>query len=285
MAVGVCCMLLSAASFSQADDYWTVSLQSEGRSVASSAVALDWGKGPVLVTVSTDGGDISQPIVAQGAKRVESRLAGFDEISRLCFFRPNESERVKAPVWAASAPSGEGVVLKITKGGTEFVGRTEGWVNRIGGKVLPFALLRVGFGGVKPAAGTPMLDESGRVAAVVFRNGEESVYAIPAEAVHRVARDVAQDGRLRKGWLGVSLRVENESPRIVRVIPGSPAADAGLREDDLITKIASRPMGSYADVANSFFYMVPGQAVDLEVRRGESLLAFTLLPASERSRR
>lgn len=278
-------MLLSAALFCRADDHWTVSLQSEGRSVASSAVVLDWGKGPVLVTIASDGGDISQPIVEQGAKRVESRLAGFDEISRLCFFRPDEGVRVAAPVWAQAAPSERGAVLKISKGGVDVVGKTEGWVNRIGGKVLPFALLKAGFGGLKPAAGTPILDESGRVAAVVFRNGEESIYAIPAEAVHRVSKDVAVNGRLRKGWLGVSLRVENESPRIVRVIPGSPAADAGLREDDLITKIAARTMTSYADVANSFFYMVPGQAVDLEVRRGESLLAFTLLPTSERSQR
>ena len=79
-----------------------------------------------------------------------------------------------------------------------------------------------------------------------------------------------------------SIETCRATPRITRVWPGSPAADAGIREQDLILQIGRRPVGDYADVANAFFYLVPGEPVDLSVMRGARELRFTLTPTAER---
>ncbi|HVJ45261.1 MAG TPA: S1C family serine protease [Luteolibacter sp.] len=280
LTAGTLCFQCVAAD----DDRWTVNFQVEGKGVGSTAVALGGPKGPVLVTVALHGGDLSQSAVQLGDRRISAKLAGYDAVSRLCFFRPSDAGAIKAPDWRPNAPIQKGSILTARSGKIEILGKVDGWVNRVGGKILPLALVRVGFGGTIPAPGTPLLDESGKVAAVVFQKGdnENCIYAIPAEAVHRVAKDITGKGRLVRGWLGVSLRVENEAPKIVRIFPGSPAADVGMKEDDLISKIGGRDVSNYAEVANAFFYVVPGEPVDIEVNRGGSVLAFTLMPTGEK---
>lgn len=266
------------------DDRWTVSFRPDGREDGSTAVAFQGTKGPLLVTVALQGGDLSNSRVRLGNQQVPARLLGYDPVSRLCFFNPADGAPVKVLGWRTGAGVQPGGLLTARSGKVEILGKMEGWVNRIGGKVLPLALMKVGFGGSVPAPGTPLLDESGKVAAVAFQksDAEPCVYAIPAEAVQRVARDISTNGRLVRGWLGVSLRVENVAPKIVRVLPGSPAGLVGMKENDLISKIGGRPISSYADVANAFFYVIPGEPVDVEVSRGEIVLAFTLMPAAEK---
>lgn len=262
---------------------WTVSFQGAGRGPGLSAVALAGADGPMLVTVATQGGDFSSSLVSLGEKQVVAKVVGYDPVSRLCFFRPVDVPGLKIPEWLAKVPPQPGAMLTARAGKTEIVGKTSGWVNRIGEKILPLALLKVDFGGTTPVAGTPLLDRAGKIAAVVFQRGEgDGVYAIPAEAVHRVAKDVRDQGRLVRGWLGVTLRVESERPRIVRVLQDSPAAEVGIREDDLISRIGARVVTNYADVANAFFYVTPGEPVDVEVKRGQNVLAFTLIPSRER---
>jgi S1-C subfamily serine protease len=118
------------------------------------------------------------------------------------------------------------------------------------------------------------------VAAIVFQESGtgNTGFAIPAEAVHRVQRDICGGGRLVKGWLGLSLRAENQSPQIVRVLPNSPAAAVGIRPADVLVSVGSRQISDYADAANAFFYLIPGQAVRVKLLRGVDQLDFTLTP-------
>jgi S1-C subfamily serine protease len=118
------------------------------------------------------------------------------------------------------------------------------------------------------------------VAAIVFQESGSgnTGFAIPAEAVHRVQRDVCGGGRLVRGWLGLSLRAENQSPQIVRVLPNSPAAAVGIRPADVLVSVGSRQISDYADAANAFFYLIPGQAVRVKLLRGVDQLEFTLTP-------
>ncbi len=159
--------------------------------------------------------------------------------------------------------------------------RTTGWVKQVGGKILPFALLRVSFRQTVPPSGTPLLDDAGRVVAVVFQSAGSgnTGYAIPAEAVLRVRQDVCNGGRLVRGWLGLALRAESQIPQISRVLANSPAAAAGIRPNDVLLSIGSRQIADYADAANAFFYLLPGRPVRVKVVRGADTLEFTLTPA------
>lgn len=247
---------------------------------ALTAVAVACGDGSMLVAVALRDADISKAVVQLDGKPVRAKFAGYDPVSRLCFFKRIPAIPAIPMVWLPKIPEKPGTELRSG----EVIGKTQGWVKRIGGKVLPLALMKVEFGGKPPVAGTPLVDAQGRVAAVFFQKSEEANcgYAIPAEAVQRVLRDVEKGGPPSRGYLGVTLKVQNEQPQIVRVFADSPAEDAGIRQDDMISRIGSRSIVDYADVANAFFYLVPGQPVDVTVKRGAEHLDFTLVPSAER---
>jgi hypothetical protein len=42
--------------------------------------------------------------------------------------------------------------------------------------------------------------------------------------------------------------------------------------------VGSRQISDYADAANAFFYLIPGQAVRVKLLRGVDQLDFTLTP-------
>jgi S1-C subfamily serine protease len=159
--------------------------------------------------------------------------------------------------------------------------RSNGWVKQVGGKILPLALLRVTFDRPVPPPGTPLISEDGEIVGIVFQaSGSGNIgYVIPAEAVHRVRRDICEGGRLVRGWLGLALRAETESAKVVRVLPDSPAARSMILQGDVITRIGSRPIADYADAANAFFYLIPGEPVKVSLLRGVEQLEFTMIPA------
>ena len=286
-ALGIFLLAVASVAVGSAQDQrWSVNFQASD-AVGSGAATLSSGDDTMVVTVAGQGGDLTKSTVQLGGKPVAAKLAGFDSVSRLCFFKPVKADQMKAAsIWLSRAPEKPGTALNASTKDGPVSGHSTGWVKRVGDKVLPLALMRLEFDGRVPSPGTPLTDESERVAAIVFQKGdtENSVYAIPAEAVHRVLRDIRKGGGLIRGWLGVSLKVENEAPKIVRVLPDSPAAEAGIREGDLISRIAGRNIVDYADVANAFFYIVPGEPLSVTIKRGGELLDFTLIPMVDRPR-
>ena len=160
-------------------------------------------------------------------------------------------------------------------------GRVLDWTKQVNAKVLPFALLNVAFDREVPLPGTPLLTREGKVVAIIFQSAASGkiAYAIPAEAVHRVLRDFGQGGPLVRGWLGLALRAENQRAQVARVLPNSPAANAGLLAGDILTNIGERKISDYADSANAFFYLIPGAPVRVQLLRGAEPLEFTLTPA------
>jgi len=106
--------------------------------------------------------------------------------------------------------------------------------------------------------------------AVVFQQvaGGDAAYALPVEAIQRVRRDILTSGDLVRGWLGISFRAEIATPQVTRVVPGSPSDKVGIRTNDVILQIGDRVVSDYADSANAFFYLAPGDAVKMRLLRG-----------------
>jgi len=226
------------------------------------------------------GADATNPTVRMGSRAVPVQVVGFDPVSRLFFFKVEGPVAPKPIEWLDDATGSTGSSLQAMAPDGPLKCRSTGWVKQVGGKILPLALLGVNFDRAVPPPGTPLLDPQGRVAAIVFQNTGTGTtgYAIPAEAVHRVRRDVCNGGRLIRGWLGLSLRAETQSPQVVRVLPQSPAAAAGVRPADVLLSVGSRQISDYADAANAFFYLIPGQPVRVKLLRGVEQLEFTLTP-------
>jgi hypothetical protein len=216
-----------------------------------------------------------------GSKVVPVRILGHDPVSRLGFYKIEGTPTPRSIAWLETAEAGPGTTLQAMGPAGAVKCRSTGWVKQVGGKILPLALLSVTFDRSVPPPGTPLLDSGGRVAGILFQaSGAGTVgYAIPAEAVHRVRRDVANGGQLVRGWLGLSLKAENQAPQIIRVLPDSPAAAAGILPGDMLTAVGTRPITDYADAANAFFYLIPGQTVQVKLLRGVDPLEVSLTPS------
>jgi S1-C subfamily serine protease len=254
--------------------------QPGGKGCRSAVVSVD-GKS-LLVTIAMPGTKAVEPVLHAAGNRVQARVIGHDPVSRLVFLRAEGTTTVKPTQWLGDARGSVGTTLHAVVDGKKVKCRASGWVKQVGGKVLPLALLQVNCDAAVPPPGTPVMDAENRVAAIVFQSvGSRSCYAIPAEAVHRVRRDVGESGGLKRGWLGLTLDPASRIPRVLRVLPDSPASKAGVLTGDVLTGVGSRPVAEYADAANAFFYLVPGEAVQVRLMRASQAYELSLTPGGQ----
>lgn len=78
------------------------------------------------------------------------------------------------------------------------------------------------------------------------------------------------------GILFVPNLLERTPPYVEEVLPGSPAAKAGLKSDDLVSFVDGEPIFSIKAFNEYIRKTRPGETVRLEVRRGESLQTIDL---------
>lgn len=249
-----------------------------GQARDSTAVAVT-GESMMVVVVAA-GSDPTSLKLQLGDRSIPFKVVGHDPVSRLGFINIVGNVIPSPAAWVEDASASASTTLQFMEPGGPAQCRTTGWVKQVAGKILPLALLRVNFSRDVPPPGTPLTDSLGRIVGIVFQNsGTANVgYAIPAEAVRRVQQDICNGGQLVRGWLGLALLAESPTPAICRVLPNSPAAAAGIRPNDLLLSIGTRPVADYADAANAFFYLIPGQPVQVKLKRDSSQLEFTLTP-------
>jgi len=104
-------------------------------------------------------------------------------------------------------------------------------------------------------------------------------FAIPANTVVNIADQLIRDGKVTQSTrasLGITARnatTSNGQPAgvtVASVTSGGPAADAGLREGDVITELAGTETPSQATLSSILANLNPGQKVDLTYTRGGS---------------
>jgi S1-C subfamily serine protease len=203
-----------------------------------------------------------------------------DPVSRLVVFRLSGPPGRALPLMTET-PLSVGSAVK-TAGGIE--GKSAGWVKHIDGKILPLALLKIDYSNKVPRPGTPLMDSSGNVVAVAHQTaGAQSGYALPAEVVKRVLDDVQRGGHVRRGWIGLYLRPDAKAPQVTRVHEGSPSALAGVKTGDVLLQVGPRRLGEYADAVNAFFFLRPGVATPVTLKRGDQELVISLTPVERRA--
>ena len=79
-----------------------------------------------------------------------------------------------------------------------------------------------------------------------------------------------EDELIARGYLGVELGVKPDTlgVRVTRVLADSPAAKAGLREGDQITRVGDRDLVDIVSARNAVRAVKPGDRVSLVVQRG-----------------
>jgi 2-alkenal reductase len=140
-------------------------------------------------------------------------------------------------------------------------------------------------------SGGPLLDSAGRLigvnTAIVSRSGAFAGigFAVPVDIVNRVVPQLIKEGRVPRPGIGITALPEELAAQIaVRgvvvagVVPGSPAAKAGLegideqagRLGDIITRVNGERVLTVADLATELSEVGIGNEVKLTViRNGE----------------
>ncbi|NIP59168.1 MAG: PDZ domain-containing protein, partial [Gemmatimonadetes bacterium] len=134
-------------------------------------------------------------------------------------------------------------------------------------------------------SGGPLVDLRGQVVgvntAIVSRSGFYQGYgfAIPVDLARRVMEDLIEYGRVRRAWLGVSITlvtsVDAEAyglPRVAGAIvqdfpDGSPAREAGLEREDVITAVNGDDVAGPGDLQQKVAQLRPGETAILRVYR------------------
>jgi serine protease Do len=101
---------------------------------------------------------------------------------------------------------------------------------------------------------------------VPFLAGERTT---PAEAVDSAPRELSRAGRPYVGVRLFKLGYQKKAAFIDRIVPGSPAADAGLKSDDLIIAVDDRRVATTDDFERILAELRPGQRVRITYKRGD----------------
>ncbi|MBU6180413.1 MAG: PDZ domain-containing protein [Verrucomicrobia bacterium] len=146
---------------------------------------------------------------------------------------------------------------------------------------LPLLRLRVSEAGSPCGAGTPLVSEEGHLIGILTDHALESsgeLHAIPANRIRKLVEDVKRHHRSGPVWIGLLLHRESSTPEVVEVKPGSPAAEAGVKEGDVILSIGKGAIGSYDDLVEAILNLPAGETVEMKVLRGLDEHSLTITP-------
>jgi len=132
-------------------------------------------------------------------------------------------------------------------------------------------------------SGGPLFNMTGEVIGIntaIVGGGSGIGFAVPSNMASALLPQLQNEGKVTRGWLGVS--AQDLTPEIARalgvpvsegavvldIVEGGPATAAGLHPDDVIAAMDGQKVGSAAALTRNIALKKPGTAVALTVYRG-----------------
>ena len=148
-------------------------------------------------------------------------------------------------------------------------------------------------------SGGPLLNIEGSLIGIntaIFKQAEGIGFAIPINKAKRIINDLIRYGKVRRGWLGVSVQsitkemlsffnIERVRGVVVtHIMERSPGARAGLKQGDVILSLENIEVNDKTDYSERVSTYPLGNTINMGILRGgkvESVsLKVSLLPAS-----
>jgi serine protease Do len=235
-----------------------------------SGVIIDKVKG-YIVTNNHVVKDAEQIMVRLGpGDDIRARLVGADPKSDLAVLQIKaelkvqaewgDSDKLDIGEWVLAIGSPLGFDRSVTAGIVSATERTVGGIAEYASFIQTDAAINPG------NSGGPLVNLAGKVVgintAIITKSGmyEGIGMAIPSSLARRAVESLIKNGKVARGYLGVMLYKgpleaaqakklnlpSNKGALVVEVQPGSPAAQVGLKPNDVIVKIADHDIADTA---------------------------------------
>lgn len=133
-------------------------------------------------------------------------------------------------------------------------------------------------------SGGPLVNANGLLIGInsskIAQAGVEGIgFAIPSNTVRYVVTQILQYGHVRRPWIGLVLGAGNnrqEGLLVVQVIPGSPAARAGVRAGDLLISVNGHRLAGLREMVHVLEGTAVGSPLQLGILRGMKKMSVTV---------
>lgn len=224
-------------------------------------------------------------VALNDGRRAEAKVVGTDPDTDLAVIKIELDELPVLPFKLSDNEVGDvvlaignpfGVGQTVTQGIISAIGRSDLGINTYEDFIQTDAAINPG------NSGGALIDVAGNLIGVntaIFSQSGGSLgigFAIPASISQQVLNSILKDGRVVRGWLGVSLLpaqnnqlLKNQEKGVVvaEVLKGGPADLGGLQRGDRILKLDGEQINSATQLIKKVAIQQPNRAVKVVVER------------------
>ncbi len=255
------------------------------------------GNGQIITNAHVVQGADKVTVTLKDGRILQGKVMGLDAVTDVAVVKVEgenlpsvalgDSEKIKAGEWAIAIGNPLGLDNTVTAGIISATGRSSSQVGDSSKRVNYIQTDAA----INPGnSGGPLLNASGQVIGMntaILRNAQGLGFAIPINQVQKISEQLVAKGKVDHPFLGVQMlsltanvrkQLNEESNArfnidvdkgalIGKVIPNSPAAQGGVRDNDIIVSVNGRAVASAADVQNEVEKSQIGLEMLLGIRR------------------
>lgn len=225
-------------------------------------------------------------VALHDGRRAEAKVIGTDPDTDLAVIKIELNKLPVLPFKLSGNEVGDvvlaignpfGVGQTVTQGIISATGRSDLGINTYEDFVQTDAAINPG------NSGGALIDVAGNLIGVntaIFSQSGGSLgigFAIPAQICQQVLNSILKDGRVVRGWLGISLIPNTLDEDVLAskpvgvivadVLPDSPADAAGVKRGDKIIQVNNEQISSASHLINYVALQAPASVIDVVVER------------------
>jgi serine protease Do len=227
-------------------------------------------------------------VTMNDGRQFQASLKGYDEATDIALLQiaPSgkplpvavlgDSDNVRVGEWVLAVGNPYGLDHTVTLGIVSAKGRGD-----FGGQFDDFLQTDAA---INPGnSGGPLVDAQGKIVGIntlVLERTQGLSFSIPINSLKAILPQLSERGRVTRGFLGVDSRDLNPDIRgmlnlaatvqgvvVVKTERGTPAARAGLKQNDLITAIDRQPVTSRIQFNRIIAGKTPGEKISITILR------------------